>query len=158
VIDIETLSLLDVAVASGQCSGRADESACRIASLRVLGEAGLAAFEIFEEAVDLVFSVEGGQAVIEGFRFEDQVVCGVSGFLSLDGGAQTVEGYGGLVGGGDGAGGVGFAYGASAAVLGNEHLTGGAGLLQLLLEAVEGVAEGFGLASLIFELLGEALH
>jgi len=87
---------------------------------------------VFEDAVDLVFLFEGGEAVFEGFA-QDMV-----------GGDSRDRPSAGL------------ARGAGAAVAGEEYLGGGLGLVQLLLELGEGAAQGLGLGGLVFELLRES--
>jgi hypothetical protein len=124
---------------------------------RTLGEAGLAALEVFEEAVDLVFAFESDQAVFQGFGVEEDLG-GVEGFSVLDAGAEAIERGCGLMGRGEGASGVDFADGAGVAVAGDEHLGGGTGFFELLLKASEGGAQGFGFGGLVFELLRETLR
>ena len=58
----------------------------------------------------------------------------------------------------DGACCVCLAGGTGAAMLRDEHLASGAGLLQLLLKTVEGVAQSLSFGGLIFQLLGEGRH
>jgi hypothetical protein len=122
-----------------------------------LGKARLAAFQVFEEAVDLVVTLESDQAIVYGFGFE-QGVGYVGGFALFDAGTQTVESSCGLVGGVEGTRCVGFADGASPAVAGDEHVAGGARFLEFVLKLGEGAAQGFGFGGLVVELLGEALR
>ena len=77
----------------------------------------MTALQVFEETVDLVFALEGDQAVVDGFGFQHGVG-GVGCFALQDAGAETVEHRCRLVGGGEGAGGVDFANGAGAAIAG----------------------------------------
>ena len=58
---------------------------------------------------------------------------------------------------GDRSGGVGFADGASSPMLRHQHLAGGLGLQQFLLQFREGIAQRFGFCSLILKLLRKAV-
>ncbi len=103
-------------------------------TLWLLCQARLPALEIFEEAVDLIFSFKRDETVFEWFGFEHGLGC-VEGFALEDAGAQSVERCGSVVGG-QSAGCVSLAYRAGAAAASEEHLCRGAGLFQLLLQRV----------------------
>ena len=91
------------------------------------GEARLTVFELLQEVLDAFFAFDGGESVFERVVVEDGAGCCVGGFLLQYGGAQTVQCGGFVVCVCSGAGRVGFAEGAGAAMLGTIALSAGLG-------------------------------
>lgn len=106
----------------------------------ILSETRLSVFQFLEQTLYAVFLLDRSELILERVVFQYAVRGSVRRFLLQYARAKPIESHRFVLHSGDRPGAVGFADRARSPVLCDQHLAGGLGLQQFLLQLREGIA------------------